>query len=457
MKTKVDELPDSKVRLEIEVPEDAVEHALEHAASDLAGSIKVPGFRTGKVPIPVVVARVGRDAVAEEAVRSHIEGWFWDAATTAGVRPVAGPDVEWQVLPAQGDTFSFVATVPVAPKPELADWTSLEVPGPDPEVPVDVVDAELERIRDSVAELVPVTGRSSQQGDTVVLDLVAEEPGAEPSEHRDYVVELGTGYLADELEAEIPGMVEGDTREVTLDLGEDNPSGKVTVTLKEIKEKVLPELDDELARSASEFETLAELRSDIESRLTEQLESELDVRFRQDALDALVDASTIDGVDPLVERRAAALLNALVRSLQQRGVDPETYLTMTGQTPEALQANARAEAERAVKRELVLEAVADQEAIEVSDDEIEALVREEAATTDQDPDEAVEAMREGGGFEQIRGDLRMRKAMDLVAAGVTRISVELAHARDKLWTPEKEKGTSGMKIWTPGSEEGQSQ
>ena len=168
-------------------------------------------------------------------------------------------------------------------------------------------------------------------------------------------------------------MVEGDTREVTLDLGEDNPSGKVTVTLKEIKEKVLPELDDELARSASEFETLAELRSDIESRLTEQLESELDVRFRQDALDALVDASTIDGVDPLVERRAAALLNALVRSLQQRGVDPETYLTMTGQTPEALQANARAEAERAVKRELVLEAVADQEAIEVSDDEIEAL------------------------------------------------------------------------------------
>ena len=329
--------------------------------------------------------------------------------------------------------------------------------GAGPEVPADVVDAELERIRDSVAELVPVTGRSSQQGDTVVLDLVAEEPGAEPSEHRDYVVELGTGYLADELEAEIPGMVEGDTREVTLDLGEDNPSGKVTVTLKEIKEKVLPELDDELARSASEFETLAELRSDIESRLTEQLESELDVRFRQDALDALVDASTIDGVDPLVERRAAALLNALVRSLQQRGVDPETYLTMTGQTPEALQANARAEAERAVKRELVLEAVADQEAIEVSDDEIEALVREEAASNDQDPDEAVEAMREGGGFEQIRGDLRMRKALDLVAAGVTRISVELAHARDKLWTPEKEKGTSGMKIWTPGSEEGQSQ
>ena len=104
---------------------------------------------------------------------------------------------------------------------------ALEVPGPDPEVPADVVDAELERIRDSVAELVPVTGRSSQQGDTVVLDLVAEEPGAEPSEHRDYVVELGTGYLADELEAEIPGMVEGDTREVTLDLGEDNPSGKV--------------------------------------------------------------------------------------------------------------------------------------------------------------------------------------------------------------------------------------
>ena len=306
-----------------------------------------------------------------------------------------------------------------------------------------------------MAELVPVTGRAAREGDTLVLDLVAVEEGAEPSEHRDYVVELGSGHLADELESAIPGMNEGDQKEVALDLGEGAPAGKVTVTVKEIKEKILPELDDELARSASEFETLAELRADIEARLTEQLEEELSARFRQDALDALVDASEIDGIEPLVERRAAALLNALVRSLQQRGINPETYLTMTGQTPEALQENSRVEAERAIKRELVLEAVADEKGIEVGDDEIEELIRSEAEAAEQDPDETVAAMRERGAFEQIRGDLRMRKALDEIAGGVTRISVELAHARDKLWTPEKEKGGSGMKIWTPGSEEEQ--
>ncbi len=455
VKTSVEELPESKVRLEVEVPEPAVSHAFEHAAADLAGSIKVPGFRKGKVPLPVVIARVGREALAEEAVRSHIDGWFWDAATNAGLRPVAGPEVEWNVLPEQGGTFHFTATVPVAPKPTLADWTTLDVPGPEPVVPQDAVDAEIDRIRDSVAELVPVTGRAVQEGDTVVLDLLAEEPGAEPSEHKDYVVELGTGYLADELEGEIPGMIEGDEKEVDLDLGDESPGGKVTVTLKEIKEKVLPELDDELARSASEFETLAELRSDIEARLTEQLEEELGARFRQDALDALVDASEIDGIEPLVERRASTLLNALVRSLQQRGIDPEMYLTMTGQTPEALQESSRAEAERAIKRELVLEAVADEKGIEVADEEIEELIRSEAEAAEQDPDETVEAMRERGAFDQIRGDLRMRKALDEIAGSVNRISIELADARDKLWTPEKEKGGSGMKIWTPGSEEGQ--
>jgi len=455
VKTSVEELPESKVRLEIEVPEAAVSHAFEHAASDLAGSLKVPGFRKGKVPIPVVIARVGRDAVAEEAVRSHIDGWFWDAASTAGVRPVAGPEVEWEALPEQGGTFQFTATVPVAPKPVLGDWTSLEVPAPEPIVPEEAVDAELERIRDSVAELVPVTGRAVEEGDTVVLDLIAVEPGSEPSEHRDYVAELGSGYLAEELEREIPGMDEGETKDVELERGDEEPGGTVTVTVKEIKEKVLPALDDELARSSSEFDTLAELRADIEERLTEQLEEELDLRFREDALDALVDASTFEGIDPLVERRAASLLSALVRSLQQRGINPETYLTMTGQSAESLQASSRAEAERAIKRELVLEAVADEKQIEVSDSEIEELIRDEAQDAEQDPDETVEAMRERGAFDQIRGDLRMRKALDEIAGSTGKISVDLAHAREKLWTPEKEKGGSGMKIWTPGSEEGQ--
>jgi trigger factor len=451
VKTNVEELADSKVRLEVEVPEESVQHAFEHAAADLASDLRVPGFRKGKVPLQVVAARVGREALSAEAVRSHIDGWFWDAATSAGVRPVAGPEVEWDELPAQGGSFRFTATVPVAPKPEVPDWNGLEVGAPEPDIPSEIVDAELERLREAVAELVPVSGRPVKEGDTLILDLVAKEEGKEPAEYRDYVAELGTGRLADELEVAIPGMSEGETREVSLDLEEG--TGTVTVTVREIKEKVLPELGDDLARTASEFETLTELRTDIEARLKQQLEAELDARFREDALDAVVAMATVNGTEPLVERRAAALLNALARSLERRGVTIETYLAATGQTVEAIQESTRQEAERAVKRELVLEAVADKLDVQVGDEEIEQLLRDEAAEAGENPDATVEAVRERGGFDQIRGDLRLRKALDEVAAGVKKIPVDLARARERLWTPEKEKGGTGMKIWTPGSEE----
>jgi trigger factor len=452
VKTTVEELEDSRVRLEVEVPEADVRHAIEHAASDMAQTLRVPGFRKGKVPIQIVAARVGRDALSEEAVRSHIDSWFWDAAQGSGVRPIAGPEVEWEALPQSGDPFRFTATVPVAPKPKLVDPSALEVPAAEPEVPSEMVDAEIERLREAAAELVPVNGRAVREGDTVVLDLVAREPEAEASEHRDYVVELGTGHLAEELEEAVPGMSEGESKTVALSLPEEH-EGEVDVTVKEIKEKVLPEPGDELARTTSEFETLDELREDIRLRLQEQLASELEAQFREDALDALVAASTIEGIEPLVERRANALLGGLLRSLEQRGVTVETYLAMSGQAPEAVQEGAKTEAEQQIKRELVLEAFADERGIEIPDDEIEELIRSEAAEAGEDAEAAVESVKERGAFEQIRRDLRMRKAVDEIAGAVKRIPIDLAKARERLWTPEKEKGGSGMKIWTPGSEE----
>lgn len=454
VKTKVEELPDNRVRLEVEVPPDQVQHAFEHAASDLARTMRVPGFRKGKkVPLPVIAARVGREALAAEAVRSHIDGWFWDAAARVGVQPVDRPEVEWDELPAQStSTFTFRATVPVPPRPEVADWTTLEVGRPEPEVPAELVDEELERLRKAAAELTPVCGRPAAPGDAVVVDIVASEDGKPPTERRDVLVEIGAGVLAEELEQALPGMREGDEKTVTLALPEGR-TGTVTVAVREIREKVLPSLDDELARSVSEFDTLAELRADIEASLRRQLDEELEARFREDALDALVDASKFEGIEPLVERRTAALLRSLAGALERRGVQADAYLRMTGQSPEQLQEQARAEAERAVKRELVLEAIAAERGIEVGDAEVEELVRSQAVEAGDDPDATVARLREQGAFETLRGDLKLRKALDEVAAGVKRISMDLARAREKLWTPEKEKAGSGMKIWTPGGKE----
>jgi trigger factor len=450
VRTKVEELPESRVRLEIEVPEEDVQHALEHAASDLAGSLKIPGFRKGKAPIQVVSARIGREALWEEAVRSHVDGWFWTAAADSGVRPVANPEVEVaDGPPEEGETFRFSATVAVVPTPKIGDWQELEVPAAEAEVPAELVEAELERVRETVAELAPVE-RPVQPGDAVVIDLDGDEPG---TTQRDYVVEVGTGRLVDEIEAALVGMSAGDRRPVEFELVDDR-TATVEVTAKEIKEKVLPPLDDELARAASEFETLAELRADIEARLHEQLESELEAQLRQDAVDALVAATSFEGLEPMVERRTAELASGFVRSIEGRGLSLEAYMAMTGQTQEQLVERLRAESEQSLKRELVLDAVADELGLEVEDDAIETLVREQAEEAGEDPEQVLVAVRDGRGFEQLRGDLRMRKALDEVVARVKRIPVELARAREKLWTPEKEKGAAEKTLWTPGSEGG---
>jgi len=446
VKTKVEELPESRVRLDVEVPEADLQHAFEHAASDLAASLRLPGFRKGKAPLPVVVARVGREAIWQEALKSHLDSWFWSAAEDSGIRPVANPEVEFDGLPEEDASFKFSATVAVMPKPQVGDWTELEIPSAEPEVPAELVDQELERIRETVAELAPVEGRPVQEGDTVVIDITGENLPAQ----KDYVVEVGIERLVPELDAALVGMSPGKTK--TVQLGSEEQPQTVELAVKEIKERVLPELDDELAKAASEFDTLEELRAEIEARLREQLDEELTVRFREAAIDALVDASEVETVEPLVERRTAELWVNIARSLERRGISPETYLTMTGQSAEDIIGNLREEADRSLKRELVLDAVASKLELEIADEEIDQLIREQSAE-DDDPEEAKRLLQEGGGYERLRADLRLKKALDEVAAAVKRIPVELAQAREKLWTPEKEKGSKGMNIWTPSSEE----
>jgi trigger factor len=450
VRTSVEELPENRVRLEVEVPEADVRHAIEHAASDIAETARIPGFRKGKTPLPVVIARVGKDALWQEAVRSHLESWFWSAAASSGIRPVGSPDVELGAAPPDGGPFRFTATVNVVPKPELADWRGLEVAAPEPDVPADLVERELDALRATVAELTPVD-RPVREGDTVVLDLVGERAGTQ----RDYVAEVGSGRLVTEIESALVGMSAGESKRVTVPVDEETT--EVEVTVKEVKERVLPPLDDDLARAASEFETLADLRADVEGRLRDDVEGEAEAAFRENAVDALVEASRVEVPAPLVDRRAAELWAGMARSLERRGISVEMYLAMSGQTQEQVVERLRAEGERAVKRELVLDAVADELGLEVSEEDVEAFVRDQAEAVGDDPEETVGALREHGTFESLRGDLRLRSALDAVAAGVKRIPVDLARAREKLWTPEKEKAGPKMNIWTPGSEEAPTQ
>ena len=442
METLVEELPENRVRLTVQVPSHDVHHAVEHAASDLAKSAKIPGFRKGKVPRRVLVQRVGRERLMAEAVDSHIGGWFWNAAARTRVRPVEQPEYDFELPASEDEDWQFTATVTVQAKPELADWKTLEVGAYEPEVPEELVDRELDALRSTVAELAPVDGRPAGQDDTVVVDLVSPQGGT----RHDYVVELGRGAVVEEIEQGIVGMSAGETEESEFELA-DGTKQNVTITVKEIKEKVLPPLDDELARAASEFDTFAELRADVESHLREQIEEEVDAQFRSDVADALVQASKVDASGPLVEARTRELLRSLARQVESRGVRLETYLTMTGQSADELLERLRAEATRSVARELVLDAAADELGIDVSDDELEAWLRERF----DDADGAIDELKGSELWERDRESLRLKKALDRIASEVKRIPRELAAARESIWTPGKEKPQTETKLWTPGS------
>jgi trigger factor len=443
MATQVEQLADDRVRLTVDVPAHDVHHAVEHAANDLAQSVRIPGFRKGKVPRPLLVQRIGKERLYAEAVESHIGGWFWNAATRARVNAVAQPEFEYQLPASESDDWSFSATVSVQPKPEPADWTTLEVPKQEAEVPTEAVDAELELLQRVAAEVVPVEGRPARDGDTAVVDVILVDGSAQ----RDYVVELGSGRLVEEVENGVIGLSPGESREIAYEVA-DGARRTATVVLKELKEPVLPPLDDDLAKAASEFDTLGELRGEIEERLTSQVADELEGVFRAAAVDELVRSTSFVPTGPLVELRTRELLNALAQSLQQRGVDAASYLQLTGQSPEELEQRLRAEASLSVARELVLEAVADKLGIEVSDDEIRGELR-----TAGESDEDIEEFVAEGGADRVRGDIRLKKALDRIAAEVKPIAPELHEARESIWTPEKEQPAQPPKLWTPGSKE----
>ena len=444
MDAQVEQLADDRVRLTVEVPAHDVNHAIEHATHDLAGRVKVPGFRPGKVPPKVLMSKIGKERLYTEAVDSHIGNWFWSAVTSSRVRPAEQPEFDYVLPSSPQEDWRFTAEFAVQPRPEPYDWKQLEVPKREVEVPEETVTQELEALQRTVADLAPVDSRTAQPGDVVVVDILSDGFG-----QRDYVFELGAERLVDEIENAVRGLLPGETREVAWELG-DGSQREGSVTLKELHEKMLPPLDDDVAQSVSEYDTLAELRGDIANTIRGRLQEEAEAQFRVSAVDELVKASHVDPQGLSVEMRTRELLQGFIRTLQQRGIDPNAYLQMTNTSAVELEERLRAEAKLSIARELLLEAVADELELEVTDDEIRAELREQGEV-----DEDIDEFFERGGADRVRPDLRLRKALDRVAAEVKPVSPEKAEARERIWTPDKEKETTkeSKKLWTPGSKE----
>jgi trigger factor len=446
VKTKTTELADSRVRVEVEVPTEALERELNTAASQLGREMRVPGFRSGKVPPEVVLRQVGREAVLDEAVRRGLPGWYEEALADAGIQTVGDPQVDLSDLPERGAPLAFTIEVGVVPPARLGEYRGIEVGRREPKVDDQEVEAELERIRESLASLETVE-RQAGEGDFVVMDYVGQIDGTpfEGGEGRGQVVELGSGRLIPGFEDQLAGASAGEERTVELTFPDDYPAEQLAgkdasfaVEVKEIKEKRLPELDDDFAVEAGGYDTLDELRAEIESRIGEAEERAIEAEFREAAVDAVVDQAKIEVPHELVHSKAHEMWHRTARRLAAQGVNPEQYLAMTGKTEEELVVESESDAEKALKREAVLAAIVEAEGIEVSDEEIEQALRASAPpdASDKQLKRALKRARSQGADEALREDIAMRKAVDLVVENAKPISAERAAAREKLWTPE---------------------
>jgi trigger factor len=334
VKTKTTELGDSRVRVEVEVPSEALESELKIAAAELGREMRVPGFRSGKVPAEVVLQQVGREAVMDEAVRRGLPAWYEQAVADAGIAAVGDPQLDLSDLPERGLPLSFTIEVGVVPPAKLGDYKGLEVGRRDACVSPDEVQAELERLRESLASLETVD-RAAGQGDFAVIDFAGSVDGEpfEGGEARGHLVELGSGRLIPGFEEQLDGIAAGDEREVKVKFPDDYPAehlaGKdasFAVEVKEVKEKRLPELDDEFAVEAGGYDTLDELRAELEQRIGEAQEREIEGEFREAAVDAAGAAAEVEVPHELVHAKAHEMWHRTSRRLAQQGVDPRQYL-----------------------------------------------------------------------------------------------------------------------------------
>ena len=462
LKTTVTELPDSRVRLDAEVPSEELESRVQRTAAQLGRDLRIPGFRKGKVPGPMVIQRVGRDAVLEQAVRDSLPEWYEEAIVRSGLSTVGDPKLDMNDLPSSGEPLSFSIEVGVTPKATLGKYRDLEVGKRSPEVPEEAVQTELDRLRDSFARLDSVD-REAQQGDHLVMDFVGRVDGEEfkGGEARDYMLEIGGGRLIEGFEEQLVGARAGEARTVEVDFPDEYPADELKgrhatfeVQVKDVKQKRLPELDDDFASEASEFDTLDELRADIHHKLEHAQEHQIEDEFRQEAVDAAVAEADIDLPEDLVTARAEEMWERTERVLRAQGVEPETYLTASDRTREQMIEEAKEDARRTLARESVLEAVAEAEGVEVSEDDLLVALEATAEREGTKPDKLLARLKESGRDAPIRRELRLRQAVDAIAGSAQPIEPGKAKAREALWTPEKQAEEEGSaQLWTPGSGE----
>jgi trigger factor len=410
----------TKVRINVVVEPEELRPAIDRTARRLSREVRVPGFRKGKVPRQVIEARIGRDALLAEAIEQEaVPEFYAKAIEEHGVEPLSRAKVEPPDY-TDGQPLEFTATFEVKPALDLPPYRGIEVERPTLEVTDEHVDAQLERLRERVAQL-EVIGRPLTKGDFAQIDLRATHHTTEIPEltRSDLLYEVGSGTVVAKLDEELEGKRKGDILRFNATLpeeaGEQLAGQEVTfqVLVKEAKAKVLPKLDDDFAQEASEFDTLDELRADLRRRLEEAAQGQVASELETRVLQAYLDQVEVPLPDSLVHDELHYRANRFAQQLSMMGANLDQYLQAIGQTSDDVEADLRAQSERAVKAQLVLEAVAEAEGLEAGEEEVEEELRRQAQRVGRDPEEVRQALADGRAGV-IPGDILRSKALALM-------------------------------------------
>jgi trigger factor len=414
MKTDLTTLDDGRVKLTIEVDESTFEEEISEAFKRIAREVRVPGFRPGKVPRRVLEARIGSEVARTEALESAIPQYYATALRDHQVDAIAPPDIDLTSGQESGPV-AFDAVVEIRPEITVEGYRELQIEVPAPVPTDDEVDEQVDRIRAQFADLEDVS-RPAIDGDHVSIDIIGELDG-EPVPGLtadDYLYEVGQGAVVPELDAQLRGSKAGDI--LAFDAAHPTEEGQridFRILVKQVKQRVLPELTDEWIDENTEFSTVDELRADITERMSRVQRYRARITAQQQLSEALAGLVTDDAVpDAMVDRDAAERLHQFAHRLEDRGVSLDDWMSQSGSSVEDLQGEARDGARSAAKIDLALRAVARLEGLEVTEDDVDAEIGRLAEQYGQDPGELRAALESGDGFMGIRSELLKRKAAD---------------------------------------------
>lgn len=418
MKTDIETLEDSKVRLHVEVDAGEFDKAIEATAGHMASHLKVPGFRKGKVPLRVLEARVGRDAITDETVREALPGFLAEAVLESGLDVIGRPDVE-KIDATESNGLTFDAVLEVRPDVEIEGWEGLEVEVPPLEISDSEIDEQIDAYRRQSAPIESVT-RPATEGDFVLIDLKGsihdeEVDGANLS---DFLYEVGSGSVLNELDNELGGKRTGDILKFNAVLPDSfadqaGVEAMFSVMVKDVRERILPDLDDNWVDENTEFDTIDEMKADLGKGLSAMRRMTVMNATREGVLEGLAKCVTGEMSDALVGEETAHILEALNARLQSQGLSIEAYMQATGKSIMDLAQDQRETAEQNVRADLALRAIARTQDLKPDEDELAERVANLAERSDRTVEDIRKTLDDGRGWTGIETDIIRHKALDL--------------------------------------------